>query len=146
VVLSGNTLVSNFSTSSSFRNWKSIGRGYSSQSSQVFGLVLPPHIILSPPSWSSSRCSVTATSTPLFPPPKLAPYCSPPAVDLRSLYKNPPRLRPSFWPSLMLFWHTLRRPLIRVSSIRYPILPSGTASFPGTALACRSTLTLPSSR
>jgi len=58
--------------------------------------VLSPHILLSPPSWSSSRCSVTATSTPLFPPPKLAPYCSPPAVDLRSLYKNPPRLRLSF--------------------------------------------------
>ena len=64
MILSGNTSVSNFSTSSSFRIRKSIGRGYSSRSSQLFGLVLPPHILLSPPSWSSSRCSVTATSTP----------------------------------------------------------------------------------
>jgi len=34
--------------------------------------ILPP-----PPSWSSSRCSVTATPFPLSPPPHLAPYCSP---------------------------------------------------------------------
>jgi len=145
VVLSGNTSVCNFITSASFRIRKSIGRGYSSWSSQVFGLVRPPHILLSPPSWSSSRCSVTATFTPLFPPPKLAPYCSPPTVDLRSLYKNPPQLRLSFWPSLMPFWHTHRRPLIRVSSIHYLILQSRTASCPGTAPACRSTLSLPSS-
>jgi len=145
VVLSGNTSVSNFSTSSSFRIWKSIGRGYSSWLSQVFGLVLPPPILLPPPSWSSSCCSVTATSTPLFPPPKLAPYCSPPAVDFRWQYKNLPRLRPSFWPSLMPFWHTHPRPLIRVSYIHYPILPLGTASFPGTTPPCRSTLSLPSS-
>jgi len=80
------------------------------------------------------------THPPPFPPPQLAPYCSPPAVDLRFLYKNPPRLRPSLWPSLMPLWHTHRGPLIRVSSIHYPILPSGTVSFPGTAPACRSTL------
>ena len=72
-----------------------------------------------PPSWSSSRCSITATSTPLagiLLPPWLAPYCSilawltpyccSPAVDLRSLYENTPRLHPSFWPSLMPFWHS----------------------------------------
>ena len=77
MVLSGNTSVSNFSTSSSFRIRKSIGRGYSSQSSQVFGLVLPPPILLlTPPPWSSSHCSVTATSLPLSPLPQLAPHCS----------------------------------------------------------------------
>ena len=37
VVLSENTSVSNFSTSSSFRIRKSIGRGYSTRSSQVSG-------------------------------------------------------------------------------------------------------------
>jgi len=31
------------------------------------------------------------------------------AVDFRSLYKNPPWLRPFSWPSLMPLWHTLRR-------------------------------------
>jgi len=82
---------------------------------------------------------------PPFPPPQLAPYCSPPAVDLRSLYKNPPRLRPSSWLSLMPLWHTLRRPLTSVTSIHYPILPSGTASSPGTTQVCRSILSLPSS-
>jgi len=80
-----------------------------------------------------------------FPPPQLAPYCSPPAVDLRSLFKNPPRLRPSSWPSLMPLWHTLRQPLTRFASIHYPILPSGTASSPGTAPVCRSIISLPSS-
>jgi len=68
-----------------------------------------------------------------------------PAVDLRSLYKNPPRLRPSSWPSLMLLWHTLQRPLTRVASIRRSMLLSGTASSPGTAPLCRSILSLPSS-
>ena len=43
VVLSGNTSVSNFSTSSSFRIRKSSGRGYSSQSSQAFGLPSPSY-------------------------------------------------------------------------------------------------------
>ena len=38
MVLSGNTSVSNFSTWCSFRIRKSIGSGYSSQSSPVFGL------------------------------------------------------------------------------------------------------------
>jgi len=56
------------------------------------------------------------------------------AVDLRSLYKIPPQLRQSSWPSLMPLWHTLRRPLIRVTSIHPFILPSGTASSPGTLL------------
>jgi len=78
-------------------------------------------------------------------PPQLAPYCSPPGVDLRSLYKNPPRLRPSSWPSLMPLWHTLRRPLTRVTSIHHPILPSGTASSPGTTPVCSSILSHPSS-
>jgi len=82
---------------------------------------------------------------PFFPPPELAPYCPPPAVDLWSLYKNPPRLRPFFWLSLMPFWHTYQGPLITVSSIRFPILPSGTASFPGTAPVCRFPLSLSSS-
>jgi len=121
VVLSGNTSVSNFITSSSFRIRKSIGRGYSSRSSQVFGLVLPPHILLPPPSWSSSRCSVTATHTP---PSSHTLSWHLTASRLRSiyrsLYKNPPRLRPSFWPSLMPFWHTHRGPLIRVSAILFP--------------------------
>jgi len=49
------------------------------------------------------------------------------------------------WPSLMVLWHTLRRPLTRVASTHYPILPSGTASSPGTAPVCRSILSLPSS-
>jgi len=107
---------------------------------------LPPHILLSPPSWSSSRCSVTATSTPPSSHP-LSWHLTASRLQLifRSIYKNPPRLRPSFWPSLMPFWHTHRRPLIRVSTILYPFLLSGTASFPGTARACRSTLSLPSS-
>ena len=79
----------------------------------------------------------------LYPPPpshplQLAPYCAPPAVDLRSLYKNPPRLRPSSWPSLMPLWHTLRRPLTRVASIHRPILQLGTASSAGTVLVRRS--------
>ena len=85
------------------------------------------------------------THPPPFPPPQLASYCSLPAVDLRSLYKNPPRLRPSSWPSLMPLWHSLRRPLTRVASIHHFILPSGTASSPGTALVCRSIISLPCS-
>jgi len=55
----GNTSVSNFTTSSSFRIWKSIGHSHSSRSSQVFGLVLP-----SSPPWFSSCFSVTATPYP----------------------------------------------------------------------------------
>ena len=145
MVLSGNTLVSNFNTSSSFRILKSIGRGYSSRSSQLFGSPSSSH----PPS-STFLVFVPSLSYSyiyphLFLPPKLAPHCSPPAVDLQSLYKNPPRLRPSSWPSLMPLWHTLRRPLTRVASIRHPILPLGTASSPGTAPVCRSILSLPSS-
>jgi len=38
---------------------------------------LPLPILAPPPSWSSSRCSVTATPFPLSPPPQLAPYCFP---------------------------------------------------------------------
>jgi len=107
---------------------------------------LPPYILLSPPSWSLSCCSVTATSTP----PSAHPLswhltASRPQLIFRSPYKNPPRLRRSFWPSLMPFWHTHLGPLIRLPAIHYPILPSGTASFPGTAPACRSILSLPSS-
>jgi len=63
--------------------------------------VLPPPIPLPLLSRFSSCCSVTATPIPHFPSPLLAPYCSPPTVDLRSLYKNPPRVPLSFWPSLM---------------------------------------------
>jgi len=37
---------------------------------------LPLPILPPPPSWSSSRCSVTATPFPLSPPPQLAAYCS----------------------------------------------------------------------
>jgi len=55
----------------------------------------PPHILLSPLSWSSSRCSVTATSTPpLFPPPKLAPYCFQPVVDLSVALQKPASVTP----------------------------------------------------
>jgi len=107
---------------------------------------LPPHILLSPPSWSSSRCSITATSTtPSSHPLSWHLTASRLRSIFRLLYKNPPQLRPSFWSSLMQFWHTHRGPLIRVSAIHYPILPSGTTSFPGTAPACWSTLSLPSS-
>jgi len=86
----------------------------------------------------------------LHPPPRshplqLAPCCSPPAVDLRSLYKNPPQLLPSSWPSLKPLWHTLRRPRTRVTSIHRPILPPGTASSPGTVLVCWSIHSFPSS-
>ena len=45
----------------------------------------------------------------------------------------------------MLFWHTHRGPLNRVSSTRFPILPLGIASFHGTAPARRSILSFPSS-
>ena len=69
MVLSGNTSVSNFSTSSSVRIRKSIGRGYSSRSSQVFGLVRPPSILPPQLSWSSSHCSVTGTPIPPLPSP-----------------------------------------------------------------------------
>jgi len=106
---------------------------------------LPLPILSLSPSWSSSRYLVTATPSPLPPPPLLAPHCSPPAADLRSLYKSPAWLRPSSWSSLMPLWHTLRRPLTRVASIHRPILPSGTASSLGTTLVCRSILSLPSS-
>jgi len=145
VVLSGNTSVSNFSASSSFRICKSISRGYSSRSSQVFGL----SFLLTSPSLHPPGLRPVARlqlhPSPPFLPHQLAPCCSPPAVDLRWVYKNQPRLRPSFWPSVIPLWHTHRGPHIRVSSIRYPILPSGTASFPGTAPVCRSILSLPSS-
>jgi len=70
VVLLGNTSVSNFSTPSSFRIRKSIGPGDSSRSSQVFGSPSSSHappMLLPLLSWSSSRCSVTATPIPLLP-------------------------------------------------------------------------------
>ena len=145
MVLSGNASVSNFTTSFSFRIRKSIGRGYSSRSSQVFGS----------PSSSHLPSSTFLVFVPLLGYSYSHPYSShplswhstafPPAVDLRSLYKNRPRLRPSSWPSLMPPWHTFRRPLTGVASIHRSILPSGTASSPGTAPVCRSILSLPSS-
>jgi len=105
---------------------------------------VPPHNLLSPPSWSSSLCSVTATSTPLLPPPKLAPYCLPPAVDLSvDIQKGA-----SVTPVLLAVANAVlaHPPGTPHQSLRhsYPILPSGTASFPGTAPAFRSTLSLPS--
>jgi len=45
----------------------------------------------------------------------------------------------------MPFWHTHRGPLNRVSSTRFPILPSGIDSLPGTAPVRRSILSFPSS-
>jgi len=106
---------------------------------------LQPPIPLALPSWFSSRWSVTATPIPRLPTASAGTLLLPPTVDLRSLYKNPPRLRPSSWPSLMPLWHTLRRPLTRVASIHCDILPSGTTSSQGTAPVCRSLLSLPSS-
>ena len=145
MVLSGNTSISNFSTSSSFHIRKSIGRGYSSRSSQVFG---SPSSSL-PPSSSFlvfiPLLSYSYTHSPSSHHPSshlTAPFS---AVDLRSLYKNPPQLRPSSWPSLMPLWHTLRRPLTRVASIYFSNLPSGTASSRGIALVCRSIHSFPSS-
>jgi len=120
VVLSGNTSVSNFSTSSSFRIRKSIGHGYSSRSSQVFGL----------PSPAQPPLSTLLVFVPLLgysyihaPSSHLLSWhitASHPRSILRSLYKNPPRLRPSCWPSLMPFWHTHQGPRIRVSAILIP--------------------------
>jgi len=120
VVLSGNTSVSNFSISSPFRIRKSIGRGYSGRSSQVFGL----------PSSTQPPLSTLLVFVPLLG----YSYIHPPSSHLlswhltashprsifRSLYKNQPWLRPSSWPSLMPFWHTHRGPLIRVSAILIP--------------------------
>ena len=110
MVLSGNTSVSNFSASSSFRIRKSIGRDYSSRSSQVFGSPSSSHphsptflVFVPLPGYSY-------THSPSFHLPSwhlTAPFS---AIDLRSLYKNPPRLRPSSWPSLMPFWHPPRTP------------------------------------
>jgi len=141
----GNTSVSNFSISSSFRIRKSIGRGYSSRSSQVFESPSSSH----PPSPTFlvfvPLLGYSYTHSPSSHLPSwhlTAPFSM---VDLRSLYKNPPRLRPSSWPSLMSLWHTHRRPLTRVATIHRPFLPSGTASSPSTAPVCRSTLSLPSS-
>ena len=145
MVLLGNTSVSNFSTSSSFRIRKRIGRSYSSRSSQLFRSPSSSHpppttflvfILLLGYSYTHSPSSYPL-SWHLIAPPL--------AVDLWSLYKNPPRLRPSSRLSLMLLWHTLQRPLTRVASIYRHIQPSGTASSPGTAPVCRSILSLPSS-
>jgi len=145
MVLSGNTLVSNFSISPSFGIWKSIGRGYSSWSSQVYGFASHsrsflhhplglrpvPRLQLHPfPSLHLLSWHLTALIS---------------AVDRRSLYKTPTRLPPSFWPSLMPLGHPLRRRLITVTSIYLSILPSGTALSPGIAPVCRSILSLPSS-
>jgi len=134
----GNTSVSNFSTSSSFRIRKSIGRGYSSRLSQVLGSPsssLPPSssFLVFVPFLGYSYTHSPSSHLPSWH--LTAPF---PAVDLRSLYKSPPRLLPSSCPSLMPLWHTLRRPLIRVTSTHLSNLPSGTASSPGTAQVCRS--------
>jgi len=154
-VLSGNASVSNFTTSSLFHIRKSTGRGHSSRSSQLLGLVLPT---------STSFGLHPVAQLQLHPLPQLAPYClfgwnptAPsrlpgshisaalsPVVDLQSLYKNTPRLCPSSWPLLMLFWHGHRGPLTRVPSVHLPILPLGTALSPGTAPVYRSILSLPS--
>jgi len=75
MVLSGNTSVSNFSTLSSFRIQKSIGRGYSSQSSQVLGSPSSSH----PPSPTLlvfiPFTRLQLHPLPLFPPSLVAPYC-----------------------------------------------------------------------
>jgi len=146
VVLSGNTSVSNCSTSSSFRIRKSISHGYSCQWSQVFGLVLPAHILLSPPSWSSSHCSVTATSTPPSSHP-LSWHLA--ASRLRWIFLVAIQKPASVTPLLLavanaVLAHPQGTPH---QSLRhsYPILPSDTAAFPSTAPACRSTLSHPSS-
>ena len=120
MVLSGNTSVSNFSSSSSFRIRKSIRCGYSSRSSQVFGL----------PSSTQPALSTLLVFVPLlgysyiqprpFHPLSWHLTASHPRSIFWSLYKNPPRLRPSFWPSLMPFWHAHRGPFIRVSAILIP--------------------------
>jgi len=120
MVLSGNTSVSNFSTLFPFRIRKSIGRSYSSRSSEVFGL----------PSSTQPPLSTLLVFVPLLGysyihPPSSHPLsrhltASHPRSIFRSLYKNPSRLRPSFWPLLMPFWHTHRGPLIRVSAIPIP--------------------------
>ena len=120
MVLSGNTSVSNFSTTSPFRIWKSIGRGYSSRSSQVFGLPSPTQ-----PPLSTLLVFVTLLGYSYIHPPSshlLSWYltASHPQSIFRSLYKNPPRLRLSFWRWLIPFWHTRRGPLIRVSAIPIP--------------------------
>jgi len=129
----------------SLRIRKSISRGYSSRSSQVFGLSF---LVTSPSLHTLGLRPVARLQLhppPPFPPPQLAPDCSLPAVVLRSLYKNLPRLRPSSWPLLMPLWHTLRRPLTRVASTHYPLLPLGTASSPGPLPVCWPILSLPSS-
>jgi len=68
-VLSGNTSVSNFTTSSSFRIQQSFGHDCSSQSSQVFELVLPT---------SSSPGFRPVARLQLHYPSQLAPCCPPP--------------------------------------------------------------------
>jgi len=107
--------------------------------------VLPTQIPLPLLSWFSSRCSVTAAPIPPLRTPSAGTLLLPHMVDFQSLYENPPSLRPTSSPSLMPLEHTLRRPLTRVASIHRHILPSGTASAPGTTPVCRSILSLPSS-
>jgi len=94
MVLSGNTLVSDFSISSSFHIGKSIGRGHSSQSSQAFELPSPPY-----PSSTTLLVFVPLLgySYTLFPSLHLfswhltAPFST---VDRRSLYQNPTSVTP----------------------------------------------------
>jgi len=110
VVLLGNTSVSNFSPLSLFRIRKSIGRGYSSRSCQVFGSPFSSHL---PPSTFlvSSRCSVTATPMPSFPTPSSGTLLLPPrGRSSVAIYKNPPWLRPPSWPSRMPLSHSLHTP------------------------------------
>ena len=94
MVLSGNSSVSNFSTSSSFRIRKSIGRGYSSRSSQVFGLPSSTHPPLSTLLVFVRLLGYSYIHPPLSPPPRLAPYCFPPAVNLSVAIQKPASVTP----------------------------------------------------
>jgi len=75
VVLSGNTAVSNFTTTSSFRIQKSISHGHSSQLSQVFGLVLFTSTSLVFVLLLGYSYTITPAGT-LLPLHRLALYCS----------------------------------------------------------------------
>jgi len=82
--------------------------------------------VLSPPSFFPYLLGLRPVAQlqldplPLFPPPQLASYGPLSAVDLRSLYNNPPWLYPSSWLSLMPCWHTHRGPLNRVCTTHFP--------------------------
>jgi len=82
-VLSGNTPVGNLMTSFSFCIRKSLGRGHSSRSFQVFGLVLPTSTSLGLPPIARLQ---------LYPPPHLAAYCP---LSLHPTAQSPPSLHPT---------------------------------------------------